>query len=60
MLKKTINEGKIIQFKSNRTNTKNLHGTSCTFSLIIVSNLAKGMNIEKGVGLVNHFYKFDM
>jgi hydroxymethylpyrimidine/phosphomethylpyrimidine kinase len=41
MLKKTINEGKIIQFESNRTNTKNLHGASCTFLLIIASNLVK-------------------
>ncbi|NLL70520.1 MAG: bifunctional hydroxymethylpyrimidine kinase/phosphomethylpyrimidine kinase [Epulopiscium sp.] len=36
-------------FESHRINTKNTHGTGCTFSSAIASNLALGMNIPKAV-----------
>ncbi len=66
-------------FKSKRINTKNTHGTGCTLSSAIASNLALSINmadsvslakeyitgaiehsleIGKGHGPTNHFYKF--
>lgn len=36
-------------FEINRINTKNTHGTGCTFSSAITSNLAKGMNVQNAV-----------
>lgn len=36
-------------FEANRINTKNTHGTGCTFSSAIAANLAKGMSIQKAV-----------
>lgn len=65
--------------KSGRIQTKNTHGTGCTLSSAIASNLAKGfglfeavseakeyvknaiyysLNLGKGCGPTNHFYKF--
>ncbi|MDR0571293.1 MAG: bifunctional hydroxymethylpyrimidine kinase/phosphomethylpyrimidine kinase [Rickettsiales bacterium] len=67
------------EFKAKRIDTKNTHGTGCTYSSAIASNLALGfnlvksisnskeyiteaiensLNIGKGHGPVNHFYKF--
>ncbi|MEG0829702.1 MAG: bifunctional hydroxymethylpyrimidine kinase/phosphomethylpyrimidine kinase [Anaerovoracaceae bacterium] len=37
------------QFKAERINTKNTHGTGCTFSSAIASNLANGLPIQKAV-----------
>lgn len=66
-------------FKTKRIDTKNTHGTGCTFSSAIASNLALGkdlynsvnaakeyvtmaiehsLEIGKGHGPTNHFYKF--
>lgn len=36
-------------YKSQRINTKNTHGTGCTISSAIASNLALGMNIKEAV-----------
>lgn len=36
-------------FETNRINTKNTHGTGCTFSSAIASNLAKGMILWEAV-----------
>ncbi|MBS4534905.1 bifunctional hydroxymethylpyrimidine kinase/phosphomethylpyrimidine kinase [Clostridium sp. D2Q-14] len=38
-----------IDFKSERINTKNTHGTGCTLSSAIASNLARNFNIEDSV-----------
>lgn len=37
-------------YESVRINTKNTHGTGCTFSSAIASQLAKGMNVPEAVG----------
>ena len=37
------------EFKSKRIDTKNTHGTGCTYSSAIAANLAKGLNIQKSV-----------
>ena len=42
---------KIYQFDSARIDTKNTHGTGCTFSSAVTSQLAKGASIEKAVEL---------
>lgn len=39
----------IRHLKSRRINTKNTHGTGCTLSSAIASNLAKGYSVEKAV-----------
>lgn len=70
---------KIHIFKSKRIDTKNTHGTGCTLSSALASNLALGfsvkksvkrakayvfkailysLNLGKGCGPTNHFYKF--
>lgn len=36
-------------FETSRINTQNTHGTGCTFSSAIASNLAKGMNVQNAV-----------
>ncbi|WP_352420417.1 bifunctional hydroxymethylpyrimidine kinase/phosphomethylpyrimidine kinase [Proteiniborus sp.] len=43
------NGDKFIYFKSERINTKNTHGTGCTLSSAIASNLAKDFTIEESV-----------
>lgn len=40
---------KIYHFDTARIDTKNTHGTGCTFSAAIASQLAKGMNLQKAV-----------
>jgi hydroxymethylpyrimidine/phosphomethylpyrimidine kinase len=40
---------RIYHFETERINTKNTHGTGCTFSSAIASNLAKGMSIYEAV-----------
>jgi hydroxymethylpyrimidine/phosphomethylpyrimidine kinase len=39
----------LIQFSEQRIETKNTHGTGCTFSSAIASNLALGMTVEEAV-----------
>ena len=41
--------GKITWFKGKRINNPNTHGTGCTLSSAIASNLAKGFELEKSV-----------
>lgn len=40
---------KFYHFETARIDTKNTHGTGCTFSSAITSNLAKGMNVQQAV-----------
>lgn len=40
---------KIYHFETDRIDTKNTHGTGCTFSSAITSNLATGMNMQEAV-----------
>lgn len=40
---------KTYRFETSRIDTKNTHGTGCTFSSAITSNLAKGMNVQEAV-----------
>ncbi len=46
----TADGGKAIWFHGERIENPNTHGTGCTLSSAIASNLAKGMNMEKAVG----------
>jgi hydroxymethylpyrimidine/phosphomethylpyrimidine kinase len=39
-----------LHFHSRRIDTKNTHGTGCTFSSAIAANLAKGMELAEAVG----------
>lgn len=56
---------KFVEFEAEYIPTKNTHGTGCTLSAAIASNLAEGMEIKKAVGkakafitgaIKNHFY----
>lgn len=42
---------RFFEFKAGRLNTKNTHGTGCTLSAAIASNLAKGLDVVKAVEL---------
>ncbi|MDE6092792.1 MAG: bifunctional hydroxymethylpyrimidine kinase/phosphomethylpyrimidine kinase [Ruminococcus sp.] len=42
-------------FKRNRIYTKNTHGTGCTLSSAIASNLTKGYTLEKSIGLAKEY-----
>lgn len=42
-------DGKSYWFKGSRIDNPNTHGTGCTFSSAIASNLAKGMTMDKAV-----------
>lgn len=41
---------KFFHFQTARIDTKNTHGTGCTFSSAIASGLAKGLSIDEAVG----------
>lgn len=41
--------GKSIQFKSQRIDSNNTHGTGCTLSTAIASSVAKGIALEKAI-----------
>ena len=43
-------EGKAVWFKGERIDNSNTHGTGCTLSSAIASNLAKGEALEDAVG----------
>ena len=43
------NEGKTSWFEGKRINNPNTHGTGCTLSSAIASNLAKGLSLEEAV-----------
>ena len=42
-------DGNLKWFNGKRINTKNTHGTGCTLSSAIASNLAKGFNLSDSV-----------
>lgn len=44
-----FNGEKFTYFKQERLNKKNTHGTGCTLSSAIASNIAKGMDLEKAI-----------
>ena len=46
---------KIYHFETARIDTKNTHGTGCTFSSAVTSQLAKGASIEKAVELAKAY-----
>ncbi len=47
--------GKIKEIKSPRIQTKNTHGTGCSFSAAIAAGLAKGKSIEESVEIAKKF-----
>ena len=48
--------GKIFQeFKAKRFETKNTHGTGCTFSSAIAAELAKGKKVEEAVNIAKKY-----
>ena len=46
---------RIYHFETARIDTKNTHGTGCTFSSAVASRLAKGASIEKAVELAKAY-----
>ncbi len=46
---------RITHFETNRIDTKNTHGTGCTFSSAIASNLAKGLSAEQAVSKAKEY-----
>ena len=42
-------------FKGKRINNSNTHGTGCTLSSAIASNLAKGYSLEKAIAKAKHY-----
>jgi len=46
---------KVFQFEVDRVDTKNTHGTGCTFASAIAANLAKGYKIPQAVKLAQKF-----
>ncbi len=46
--------GKIWQVQSVRTQTKNTHGTGCTFSACITAELAKGVGVADAIKTAKH------
>ena len=44
-----MTDGRIVSYKGERIETKNTHGTGCTLSSAIASNLAKGMALDVAV-----------
>ncbi len=47
--------GKITWFEGNRINNPNTHGTGCTLSSAIASNLAKGYDLKQSVRLAKEY-----
>jgi len=46
---------KFYHFEAQRIDTKNTHGTGCTYSSAIASNLALGLNIKSAVGTAKQY-----
>ncbi|PCJ30144.1 MAG: bifunctional hydroxymethylpyrimidine kinase/phosphomethylpyrimidine kinase [Gammaproteobacteria bacterium] len=44
-----LKTGEMLQFSAPRINTKNTHGTGCTYSAAIAAQLAKGINLSDAV-----------
>lgn len=49
------NNGKYKWFEGRRINNNNTHGTGCTLSSAIASNLAKGYTLEKSIELAKEY-----
>jgi hydroxymethylpyrimidine/phosphomethylpyrimidine kinase len=47
--------GSFTSFTSNRFNTKNTHGTGCTFAAAITAELSKGNTVKQAVELSKQF-----
>ena len=48
-------DGGYVWFKGRRIDNPNTHGTGCTLSSAIASNLAKGENLDKAVKLAKYY-----
>ena len=48
-------DGKLIWFNGTRIDTKNTHGTGCTLSSAIASNLAKGLSLRDSVAAAKKY-----
>lgn len=46
---------KMHYYKSSRIDTKNTHGTGCTFSSAIAAQLGKGLSVEEAVGKAKEY-----
>lgn len=46
---------KMIYFKNKRIDTKNTHGTGCTFSSAIAAEVAKGKNVKEAVEIAKEY-----
>lgn len=47
--------GEFYHYRNQRIQTKNTHGTGCTFSSSIAANLAKGMEVSEAVGAAKEY-----
>lgn len=48
-------DGKVEEFKNEHINSKNLHGTGCSFSTAIACNLALGYSLEDSIKISKDF-----
>lgn len=48
-------DGKLTSYKSERISTSNTHGTGCTLSSAIASNLAAGRSIPESIGMAKEY-----
>lgn len=48
-------EGKVFEYRAERIDNPNTHGTGCTLSSAIASNLAKGMTVPEAVELAKKY-----
>lgn len=50
-----LENGEVRKFKKERVNTKNTHGTGCTYAATITAEIAKGYSIEQAVATGKEF-----
>ena len=50
-----LSEGQEISFAARRINTKNTHGTGCTYSSAIAAGLAKGLSVQRSVATAHEW-----
>lgn len=48
-------DGKVVDFESLKLETKNLHGSGCSYSTAIASNLALGKSLEEAIKISKKF-----